>query len=133
MDPKRTKEFRRRLSNEREKMMDSIGRSRSAENEIVGAGKTEDEGDMATLSQEKDILFSLNESAFARLRFIQAAVDALDRGNYGECRRCAREIGEKRLMAVPWAMTCILCQEATEAEHISARVTPSGIGPTDEL
>lgn len=119
MDAKKTREFRRQLSTEQEKLTKSMSRSRIAEDEI-GVEKTEDEGDLATISQEKDILYSLHESDFTRLRFIQEALNALDRGEYGECGRCGEAIGEKRLIAVPWAMTCIGCQEATEAERISS-------------
>jgi len=119
MDAKKTREFRRRLSSEHEKLTKSMSRSRIAEDEI-GVEKTEDEGDLATISQEKDILYSLHESDFTRLRFIQEALNALDRGEYGECGRCGEAIGEKRLNAVPWAMTCIGCQEAKEAERVSS-------------
>ena len=126
MNAKKTTELRQRLLSEQEKLTKSIGRTRSAEDEIW-AEKTEDEGDLATISQEKDILYSLHESGFSRLRFIQEALDALDHGDYGECRRCGEEIGEKRLIAVPWARTCIVCQEATEAERIAATTAPAGI------
>jgi DnaK suppressor protein len=109
MSTKKITELRQRLLTEQEKLTKSIGRPRSAEDEIWSE-KTEDEGDLATISQEKDILYSLHESGFSRLRFIQEALEALDRGEYGECRRCGEAIGEKRLIAVPWAMTCILRQ-----------------------
>ena len=130
MDTKKTKDFRQRLSAEHDKLVKSISRSRNAEDEI-GNHKTEDEGDLATISQEKDILYSLHESDFSRLRFIQQALQALDRGEYGECRRCGEDISEKRLTAVPWAMTCITCQEATEAERLSAGAPSPGLGPAD--
>ena len=130
MDAKKTKEFRRRLAAEHEKLIDSMSRARSAADEIVGQGKTEDESDLATISQEKDILSCLNESVFTRLRFIQEALNALDRGDYGECSSCGEDIGEKRLMAVPWAVTCIRCQEATEAERL-ARTAATGIRTAD--
>jgi RNA polymerase-binding protein DksA len=125
MSAKKITQLRQRLLTEQEKLTKSIGRTRNAEDE-VWAEKTEDEGDLATISQEKDILSSLHESGFSRLRFIQEALDALDRGEYGECRRCGEGISEKRLVAVPWAMTCIQCQEAMEAERIAASAAPAG-------
>jgi RNA polymerase-binding transcription factor DksA len=45
----------------------------------------------------------------------------LDRGQYGECVLCGKDINGKRLVAVPWATLCIRCQEETEAEHSSSR------------
>ena len=130
MEAKKIKEFRRRLSAEHESLVKSISRARSAESEI-GAVKTEDEGDLATISQEKDILSCLHESVFTRLRFIQEALNAIDRGDYGECTRCGEDISEKRLTAVPWARTCIVCQEATEAERTASRATAPGLESAD--
>jgi len=130
MDAKKIKEFRRRLTEEQDQLINSMSRSRSAADEIVGLQKTEDEGDLATISQEKEILSCLHESDFTRLRFIQKALNALDRGDYGECTSCGEDIGEKRLTAVPWALTCIRCQEATEAERLS-RTAPAGTRTAD--
>jgi hypothetical protein len=72
MDAKKTREFRRRLSSDQKSLIKSISRSRIAESEI-GAVKTEDEGDLATISQEKDILSCLHESVFTRLRSSQCS------------------------------------------------------------
>jgi DnaK suppressor protein len=130
MDAKKTREFRRRLSSEQESLIKSISRSRIAESESR-AEKTEDEGDLATISQEKEILSCLHESVFTRLRFIEVALNALDRGDYGECSRCGEDIGDKRLTAVPWARTCISCQEATETERASSRMAPSLMDAAD--
>jgi len=88
---------------------------------------TEDEGDLATISHDKDLLYNLHEGGFARLRFIQEAMKALDRGQYGECVRCGNDINEKRLLAVPWATLCIRCQEETEMALTSSRVVPAGL------
>jgi len=131
MDARKTKDFLRRLLNEREKVIKSIERTRSAESEI-GAQKTEDEGDLATISQEKDILLCLHESVFTRLRFIQQGLTAIERGDYGECSRCGEDISTKRLEAVPWARTCISCQEATEEERVFSPLSGTGMEAADK-
>jgi DnaK suppressor protein len=69
----------------------------------------------------------LHESDFKRLRFIQEALKALDRGQYGECVRCGEDINEKRLVAVPWATLCIGCQEEVEKDDLSSGVVPAGL------
>src|SRR2546421_8733679 len=120
MDAKRIKDIRQRLLDEYEKLIKSTNRSRIAAEEIQ-LENTEDEGDLATISHDRDLLYNLHEGGFARLRFIQEALKALDRGQYGECVRCGNDINEKRLEAVPWATMCIRCQEETETEHISSR------------
>ena len=115
---------RRRLSSEYENLIKSINRSRLAAKEIKIEG-TGDEGDLAIMSHDRALLYNLHEGGFARLRFIQEAIKAIDRGEYGQCVRCGEDINERRLEAVPWAVMCIHCQEATEAEH-----TPSSMAMT---
>ena len=125
MDEKKVQKFRQRLLEEYQKLIRSINRNRLAEEEIK-LENTEDEGDLATISHDRDLLYNLQEGGFARLRFIQEALKALARGQYGECVRCGNDINEKRLEAVPWATMCIRCQEETETEHTSSHMVPAG-------
>ncbi len=126
MDQKKLKETRQRLSTEYENLIKSINRNRTAAEEIK-LENTEDAGDLATISHDRDLLYNLHEGGFERLRFIQEAIKALDRGQYGECIGCGEEIKAKRLEAVPWATMCIRCQEETEAEHSSSRMVLAGL------
>jgi RNA polymerase-binding transcription factor DksA len=48
--------------------------------------------------------------------------EAIERGRYGRCFGCDEVIDEKRLVAIPWATTCLRCEEHTEAEHRSPRM-----------
>ncbi len=113
MDEKKVQKFKQRLTEEYQKLIRSINRNRLAGEEIV-LENTEDEGDLATISQNKELLYNLHESGFQRLKAIQEAQKRMDRGEYGECVRCSEDIAEKRLLAVPWANTCIQCQEEAE-------------------
>jgi DnaK suppressor protein len=121
MDAKTLKYTRRRLSSEYENLIKSISRSRLAAKEI-DIENTEDEGDLATISHERDLRYTLHDSDYARLRCIEEAIKAMDRGEYGKCVRCGEDINEKRLKAMPWATMCIRCQEEREAEQISSRM-----------
>jgi RNA polymerase-binding transcription factor len=125
MDAKKLKNTRQRLTLEREKLIQSINRTRAATVEIK-IENTEDEGDLATISHDTAVLNNLNEGAFARLRFIEQAVKVLDRGQYGACGSCGKDINQKRLHAVPWATLCIQCQEKAEAEHTSSNSAMPG-------
>src|SRR5216117_1626877 len=91
MDGKKTQKFRQRLLEEYQKLIRSINRNRLAEEEIK-LENTEDEGDLATISHNKELLYNLHESDFARLRFIGEVIKALDRGQYGKCEPQAGEI-----------------------------------------
>ena len=126
MESKKIKETRRRLAGEYENLIKSINRSRLAAEEIK-LEKTEDEGDLAMISHETAVIYNLHEGGFARLRSIQEALKAIDRGRYGECVRCGNDINEKRLMAIAWATLCIRCQEESEAEQTSSRLVPAGL------
>ena len=121
MDAKKIQDTRQRLASEYESLAKAMNRTRRAAEEIKH-DDTEAEGDLAVISHEREILYNLNESDFARLRFIQAAMRAVDRGDYGECVRCGEDINYKRLDAVPWATTCIRCQERMEAEPTYSRL-----------
>ena len=126
MHQKKIKDTRLRLSNEYENLIKSINRNRMAAEEIK-LENTEDEADRATISHNKELLYNLHESDSMRLRFIQEALKALDRGQYGECVRCGEDINEKRLVAVPWTTLCIRCQEEVEKDDVSSRLVQAGL------
>ena len=52
-----------------------------------------------------------------RLQLIESALQALTRGNYGECRRCEEPIGFPRLKARPESPFCLSCQGQMEEER----------------
>jgi DnaK suppressor protein len=130
MNARMMENSRRRLSSECETLIKSIGRNRRAAVEIA-TEKTEDEGDLATIYSERNILNSLHESDFARLRFSQEALKALERGQYGECSKCGEDINPKRLEALPSATMCLACQEEVEAKQASARMVSAGTQEDD--
>ena len=126
MDAKKTEATRRRLSSAYENLIKSINRNRLAAEQIK-LENTEDECDLAMISHDRELLYHLHESDFQRLRFIQEAMKALDRGQYGDCVRCGNDINEKRLKAVPWARMCIHCQEEKEMEQTSSHLVLVGL------
>jgi DnaK suppressor protein len=50
------------------------------------------------------------------LRAINEALERIDRGEYGICRDCTKEIAPKRLAARPFAERCLSCQEIHEQQ-----------------
>lgn len=51
---------------------------------------------------------------FRLLRQVEAARDRMKDGVYGVCLHCEEEIAPKRLLAIPWAVYCVSCQEKAE-------------------
>jgi DnaK suppressor protein len=125
MDAQQIKDTRERLASEYHNLIKAMNRKRTAVEEIT-VENTEDEGDLGRISHDRDVLYNLHEGGFVRLQFIQKAIKALDRGQYGECLRCGEAINKKRLEAVPWATMCIHCQEDSDAEDTSARMVVTG-------
>lgn len=131
MNEKKVQKFRLRLLEEYQKLIRSINRNRLAEEEI-SLENTEDEGDLATISHNKVLLYNLHESDYQRLKSIQEAMRRMGHGDYGECVCCGEDINEKRLMALPWATVCIGCQEEAEKETSSLRLVLAGMLRSDE-
>ncbi len=50
----------------------------------------------------------------AQLREIDAALQRIDDGSYGDCAHCERPINPRRLDADPTARLCIDCASSTE-------------------
>ena len=63
--------------------------------------------DSATATHDREVDYTLEESAEDVLARIDAALARIEEGTYGRCRVCGREIGEERLEARPWADLCI--------------------------
>lgn len=111
--------YRRRLTDERTRLMRSIDRNRVAAGEIY-VEHTEDEADLAVISQDRELLYSLNQGDLAWLKSIREAVERIDRDEYGKCVNCQEDIDERRLTAVPWVELCIRCQEQVETDRSDA-------------
>src|SRR6187549_1319990 len=132
MDAKKLKVARQRLATEYEDLTKSMKRGRLAADEI-NVEATEDEGDLAIISHARELSYNLQEGDLARLRSIEEAMEAIDRGQYGECIRCDDDINEKRLEVVPWATMCVRCQEEAEMEASSQTLLDGLEGQGPEL
>ncbi len=69
-----------------------------------------------TASSEVNLQFTgrLREREQGLLSKIDAALEKIDAGEYGECRSCGEDIGVKRLRARPVAELCIDCKAEQE-------------------
>ena len=132
MDAKKLKVARERLAKAYEDLAKSMKQRRLAAHEI-NVEATEDEGDLAIISHARELFHNSQEGDLARLRSIEEAMEALDRGQYGECIRCDDDINEEQLEVVPWATMCVRCQKDAEMEASSQTVLPGLEGKGPEL
>jgi DnaK suppressor protein len=67
--------------------------------------------DQAANGFEKESLLHRSGQEQQLLRSVESALGRIRDGTYGTCLSCGKEIDEKRLGAVPWALHCIHCEE----------------------
>jgi RNA polymerase-binding transcription factor DksA len=71
-----------------------------------------EEGDPDLIEREKNV--ALANQLERRLEGVQAALRAIDKGRYGLCERCGKEIDPERLEVKPDATLCLQCQVEVE-------------------
>jgi DnaK suppressor protein len=114
-----TATFRRRLLEERQRVVDAI---EYLHHENPGSMEEESEempldnhlAETASITLDREIDYSLEESASQVLGEIDAALQRIDDGSYGTCVRCGQAIAPERLEARPWAKLCIDCKRKEE-------------------
>jgi len=108
-----TERFRRRLLEERKRVVDAI---ENLHNENPGslADETDEPtfqdnhlGDIATATFEREMASTLEDNSTHVLAEIDAALGRMEDGTYGVCERCGKPIDVERLEALPWATLCI--------------------------
>jgi RNA polymerase-binding transcription factor len=72
-----------------------------------------DEGfaDAAQTTSERAKVLSFVEGLRQRLDDVRAALSRIEKGTYGICERCGKQIDPERLEAVPAASLCISCAQ----------------------
>jgi DnaK suppressor protein len=68
-----------------------------------------------------DIALALLQMRAEAVARIDEALARLEADKYGSCFECQREISERRLRALPFAVRCQACEERREQEQGEAR------------
>jgi DnaK suppressor protein len=69
--------------------------------------------------QQQKMTAANRRSSEIRLQQVDMALNAVERGDYGLCRRCEEPIGHRRLRARPEAPHCLDCQDASDRQQRS--------------
>ena len=101
--------FRRALEN-RQTELGNGNRNR----ETFAIETSPDELDRIQQAGDRDYAISNLERNSSRLREVRTALRSFDAGTFGICVDCEEKINLKRLAAVPWASSCITCQETAD-------------------
>jgi RNA polymerase-binding protein DksA len=110
-----TDRFREALLAERERVTKAIGylhkenpgNIEDETGEVVGTLDSDNYGDTATVTYDRELDYSLEENSESVLREIDAALQRIEDGTYGVCEGCGKQIEEERLEAIPWTRLCI--------------------------
>ncbi len=70
--------------------------------------------DIGSDNFEQEFTLSLMESEEGTLEQIEAALERIEDGVYGECEECGVRIPKARLNAIPYATTCVKCASGSE-------------------
>jgi DnaK suppressor protein len=115
MNKKEKDEFRKMLAAKKEsiirKLSETIAESKEMESNVA-----QDLVDKAETSYTKEFLLSLTDAERRQLLLIDEALKRLEHSEFGVCQLCHKDVGEKRLEAIPWTPYCIDCQEKAEEE-----------------
>jgi DnaK suppressor protein len=69
----------------------------------LGSGNFDQEFTLSLLGSDKDALDQ-----------IEAAIERIENGSYGECETCGVKIPKSRLEAIPYAAQCVRCASQKE-------------------
>ncbi len=71
--------------------------------------------DLGTENFEQEFTLGLLENEEETLRKVEASLERIEDGTYGDCEECGAKIPQARLEAIPYATLCVKC--ASEAER----------------
>ena len=105
--------FRKLLTEQRDQLQGNAKRAVAGE---IHLDPDDFPDEIDTASSEVNLQFTgrLREREQGLLSKIDAALEKIDAGEYGECRSCGEDIGVKRLRARPVAELCIECKSEQE-------------------
>ena len=114
-----TEHFRKRLLDERTRVQEAIDylheeNPGSMEDETQEIPSDNHPADVATVTLDREIDYTLEENEERLLKAIDAALERIDSGTFGICRTCGKPIGEERLEALPYTTQCIDCKRKEE-------------------
>jgi RNA polymerase-binding protein DksA len=112
-------QFRKRLLAERVRAQGALDylheeNSGSMDDEAQQGQSDNHPGDLATITLDREIDYTLEENEERVIAAIDAALERIDNGTYGTCQGCGQPIATDRLEAVPWTTQCIDCKRKEE-------------------
>lgn len=112
------KKYREALESERERLLDQIRRidDRTAgrdrlDSQVSAEDFDEPGGDAASDTLERSQAMALGENFRDMLAHVAHALEKMEKGTYGQCDSCGKNIAKARLDFLPWASMCADCRK----------------------
>lgn len=86
--------------------------------EDITVERAPDPIDELEMTTERESAITLLERDFELLRQIDVALRKIEDREFGCCTLCGKEIGSRRLHAVPWATHCVTCQDELDRSRM---------------
>jgi DnaK suppressor protein len=118
MNKKLLKELASQLSRRRSSLLEGLAGSQQAATAIVEERESEIE-ENAQKDRIAGLTSRLSDRDQRTIREIDAALERIQQGTYGQCAWCEGEIRPERLRALPTATLCIDCATAREKRQRS--------------
>jgi RNA polymerase-binding protein DksA len=114
-----TEHFKERLLDERARVQEALNylheqHPGSMEDETQEIPSDNHPGDVATYTLDREIDYTLEENEERVLAAIDGALERIEKGTFGTCRGCGRQIALERLEALPYTTQCIDCKRREE-------------------
>jgi len=112
---KAMKELRRRHD-----ALTRLRRENTEDEQVALSTRSADWPDLAQEQETAAVLERLSDRERLELREVDDAMMRLRDGSFGTCARCGGAIGRQRLLAVPEARLCVICESAAESSGVRA-------------
>jgi DnaK suppressor protein len=123
MNHKLQEELATELRRKRQSLLQGMNGNQQATTEIIEEREAEIE-ENAQKERLAGLISRLTEREQEMIQQIDAALERMDEGAYGECVECENGISPARLRAMPTALLCIDC--ATEREKRQKALARNG-------
>jgi DnaK suppressor protein len=114
---KQLQKLKKQLLERQRLLVGEVNEQRSQAAEDVEIGAVGDAADESVVRMATDLHLQEAGRDLEELRDIDAALQRIADGSYGDCEQCGTEIGYPRLEVQPIATRCIQCQAQFEKTH----------------
>lgn len=108
--------FRRLLESRKREILTEAERALGTMNNRPGEAYP-DPTDRAALESDRNFVLRMRDRERKLMTKIDEAFARINRGDYGRCEECGKEIGIERLKARPVTTLCITCKSAQEVRE----------------